>query len=365
MKYRNITNDGVPTPFYLGMLIEDYDSGPIEADVSASQFLVGSREYWLKKIKSPLRIKASKLFHSISGSALHAYQESKLDTVNKAILQNKIEFPLLKRYQFTKELNAELKTIIPDLSFEVPHLLQEVRVYRKININDREYAVSGQFDLIDLFEGIIWDYKEMSVAKFQFNDFSKFENQLNIYRWLLAEPFISEDFSPLLQQLTLILKQLKFEEFRLAIKLKDWKEKDTIRHDYPSLPFQQVSLPVWGLEKTESFITEHIARLFKWEEKDPFTIPICEDFATWKTTDTYPVFKLNKDKSKPVNERAMPGTKDFLTSEEAVSFIDNHKDKDYLYIGKREGYRRYCHEYCDMSAKGLCNIEKLEENELQ
>jgi hypothetical protein len=269
---------------------------------------------------------------------------------------------LASRKEFEKALNEELAKV----GYEnyIPCLISEIRVYRELDIKGRKFIISGKFDLLDMFTRTLYDYKEMSVSKYQFNDWHKFEIQSNVYLWLMRNPMILDSYTSFQKELMKILKTITVDSIKLAIKLKDWKSQSVGRsRDYPEKGFQQIEIEKWDDMRTTDLLTFHIERLYQYENVNPLEIPICEDIATWRKDSTFPVFKKNKDGKIAEAPRAMPGTASFTAKDQAIEFISTHKDKELLYCEERPSNRLYCHEYCNMSAIGLCKIHELEKQE--
>jgi len=107
------------------------------------------------------------------------------------------------------------------------------------------WSISGAVDLqvIDS-DGIhIQDYKTTSVWAVR-NDKPEWEQQLNIYAWLIA-----------------FNKKVQIKSLTIVGILKDWSKSEADRNpEYPQKPVAMVDVPLWTYEEQENFIKGRIAK---------------------------------------------------------------------------------------------------------
>ena len=126
------------------------------------------------------------------------------------ILSGIKSFILAKRHQDEIEMDASeginmlLGTAVHNI-FEGNQNEDEVAEdYIKIQVNDL-YTLSGRFDLYNLKDEEITDYKTCSIWKIKFKDYEDWKKQLLIYSWMLKK------------------LDMKVKKARITALIKDWK----------------------------------------------------------------------------------------------------------------------------------------------
>ena len=171
-------------------------------------------------------------------------------------------------------------------------------------------------------EVVIGDYKLTTV--YAIKDVKKWEQQLNIYAWLV------ERNDPSIR-----VKRLEIYAF-----LRDWKISQSESYkNYPSQPGITIDIPLWCFTKREEFVRERIAIQ---EAAEAGELPECSHESRWPIGENFKVVKTG-------TTRAIAGHSKFKSMEDAQSAmwaLNNPEDHEVVHVFS--GYRR-CQSYCDIS----------------
>ena len=181
--------------------------------------------------------------------------------------------------------------------------------------------ISGKADFWDKENGIIQDYKTPKVYTIQKGDFKEWEEQLNIYAYMVR------------------YHGYEVNRIEVVAILKDWsKVKAKNDPDYPQSQVVVIPLKLWSREEQERFIQERINKLEKWVDvEDVEKLPECED--KWEREKTYAVKKVGSTRA----------TKVFKKREEAEKYLEG---KEGYKIEERGGEPIKCMHYC--AVKDFC-----------
>ena len=184
--------------------------------------------------------------------------------------------------------------------------------------------ISGAMDVQIVKEGrvSIGDYKTTTV--FALKDTKKWEEQLNIYAWLVERE-----------------RGLAVEKLTIYAFLRNWSitMSEKIK-GYPETPGITVDIDLWDFGKRDDFVRDRIEKHKKCEPLDESDLPPCSHEARWPSGTLYVVQSLD-DK----------GSAFFKTKREAKKYYEDlafdkqmtaFQDKTY------ETYRR-CKSYCVFS----------------
>lgn len=135
--------------------------------------------------------------------------------------------------------------------------------------------VSGAIDLQEVTpEGIgIVDYKFTS-AWAVMNDKIEWEQQLNVYKWLVER-----------------VKKMPVKSLRICALIRDFSRHDTEREGYPQAPIHMVEIPMWDAVKAESYVRERLEmhRNSKLSADFGEALPECSPEERWMSETTYAV----------------------------------------------------------------------------
>jgi hypothetical protein len=234
--------------------------------------------------------------------------------------------PALKAH-LIREHNEELETDAMDLVWSLlgngVHNLLENHTVDGVS-EERLYAermgvrIGGQID--NRHGSVISDYKVTSTYKIQRQEFSDWENQLNVYAWLCRN------------------NDIEITELKIITFLRDWRESELLRNpDYPKTPCVVVKIALWDELQQEDYVHD---RLLAHKAIAP-----CTDKEMWAEPDKWAVYKKGGKRATKLCE----------TEEEAQAYIKANSSKAYgveYYIEHRKGQRRHCQRYC--AARDIC-----------
>lgn len=221
---------GLPDVFMDLCAEDEYDKG--EADFSTTELISPP---WLRMLQSrhddEVTEDISQRFWSLSGNAKHYILEK-----------------IAKRN--------------PD------RYIAEERYYIEID----GYKIGGKLDLYDKQENHLWDYKESSVWKLSFGDFSDWTAQASINRYILSENGIHPA-----------------KASNLCL-LKDWKQRDSKRkRDYPIAPMVPVHLHLMTKEVTLRYIRDRVKLHADARERGIATV--CDAKDRWQRGEAWAIKK--------------------------------------------------------------------------
>ena len=135
-------------------------------------------------------------------------------------------------------------------------------------------TISGQIDLQHERDGgvVITDYKFTS-AWAVMADKPEWEEQLNVYRWLVET-----------------VKGNRVDALNICALIRDFSRHDT-REGYPAAPIQMISIPMWDLDKTEAFVRRRLDahRDAKVAHEFGDALPECTPEERWQSETVYAV----------------------------------------------------------------------------
>jgi hypothetical protein len=143
--------------------------------------------------------------------------------------------------------------------------------------------ISGQIDLYDRQDHILYDWKETSVWRFllrgsELNDKDEWVQQANINLYLMR----MHDFN--------VLRLVN-----IAL-LKDWKARKARfgrEPDYPKCAVHVMPLPMWSIGQAQSYINERVEK-HRAEAANP---PVCNKEERWQRDATFAVMRRDKKRA--------------------------------------------------------------------
>ena len=149
------------------------------------------------------------------------------------------------------------------------HVTEE-RIFAEID----GVTVSGQIDLQSEEDGgvVITDYKFCS-AWAVMNDKPEWEQQLNVYKWLVET-----------------VKRRKVVGLRICALIRDFNRHE-VREGYPAAPIQMLEIPMWDSVTAEVFIRNRLEmhRNAKVAQDFGDPLPECSPEERWQSETTYAV----------------------------------------------------------------------------
>lgn len=255
------------------------------------------------------------------------YDKGDSDYTSTGVLQPPRMSVLTKKHW--DEMEEDVIDRLPRFAGQVKHVvlqrmaqknpdryIVETRFYAKVI----DFLFSGQIDLYDKQDCILYDWKEASVWKAIVGDQKEWHAQGNMNRYLLTHQCVNYPVTKVI-----------FIAF-----FKDWKRREAARdRDYPQQPVQTFEIPLWTNEQTFDFIAERI----RLHESAKIELPECTDEERWAKPTQWAVRKR-------VNKRA---TYVCDTLEEAEQ---RRGDNINMVIEERKGEDTRCLHHC--SAYPFC-----------
>ena len=211
------------------------------------------------------------------------------------------------------------------------HITEE-RIFAQID----DLTISGQIDLQQESDGgvIVVDYKFTS-AWAVMNDKPEWEQQLNVYKWLVET-----------------VKKKKVKALQICALIRDFSRHE-VREGYPAAPIQMIDIPMWDTVTAETYIRERLEHHRNAKVSHDFgeALPECSAEERWQTETKYAVMRQGR-------KRAI---KLFEVREEAESLAKKEKG----YVEVREGEPKRCTgNYCGV-AQWCEQYQRYVENERQ
>ena len=222
-----------------------------------------------------------------------------------------------------EQYNSEIQTDVTDLMWQMLgsalHVVMERGQTDGHITEERLFAevdglvVSGAIDLQEEKDGgvIITDYKFCSAWSVM-NEKPEWEQQLNIYKWLVES-----------------VKCKRVDGLRICALIRDFNRHET-RENYPAAPIQMVDIPMWSLLETEKFVRQRLDlhRDAKVAQDLGDALPECSPEERWQSETTYAVKRDGRKTAIRV----------FKTMEEAEELAQKEKG----YVETRPGEPKRC-----------------------
>jgi hypothetical protein len=184
-------------------------------------------------------------------------------------------------------------------------------------------TISGQVDLYK--DSVITDFKTTRCFKLMKSDFTEWEIQTNIYRFL-AEA-----------------NSYPVTKLRVFAFLLDWTQANNYQKNYPECPIVEIPLRLWEPKEIEAYIENRVNALNVASgliDKDLDYYYPCSEKEMWQDVRDWALLKKDKPEGRAL--------KVFKTQEEANSWTAK---KDEIIL-PRKSARTRCHRYC--AAAPIC-----------
>ena len=196
-------------------------------------------------------------------------------------------------------------------------------VERKLWDKILDRKVVGKFDLY--LNGALYDWKSTSVWKVIFGQDKDYEEQLNIYAYLLRT------------------NGVKVNILYIIFWLTDWDKNKALQGgDYPAMQIVQKRIKnLWTVETQLDFLEYRVQQQIDAEDKPDDELPDCHDEEMWSKPDKFAIEKPNGTRAIRVVD----------SMDEAEQYIKNSKtkDKDTWKINCRPGSRMRCEQFCKVN----------------
>jgi hypothetical protein len=197
-------------------------------------------------------------------------------------------------------------------------------VEQRLHADIDGWTISGAIDL-QILKGntiAISDYKTTS-AWAVMNEKKDWENQLNIYAWLVEK-----------------VKKETVDSVSIVAIIRDWSRRDAAtKEGYPPSPVKEIPIKLWSFAEREQFISDRIAAHsaceFAMETEED--IPDCTPDEMWEKPAVWAIRKVGGVRAKSLHG----------TEEEAVGMLEE-LGKGYE-IEHRPGERTRCENFCPVN----------------
>ncbi|MBO7123247.1 MAG: PD-(D/E)XK nuclease family protein [Treponema sp.] len=199
----------------------------------------------------------------------------------------------------------------------------------RFSVQIQDKVVTGQVDLYDMENGIIFDYKRTSVWKSVYKNYEDWRKQGLIYAYLMRQ------------------NGLTVNKCVFVMLFRDWSKTESLKNaDYPKAPIQTVEFDVTdeALEEIEAYIRQKVAEISKAETMADDEIEPCSEEERWARPTIYAVMK--KGRKTAVNAKLTNKAE----AEAMAATIDGG------YVEERKGVSAKCEGYC--SCCDFCKFYK-------
>ena len=197
-------------------------------------------------------------------------------------------------------------------------------VEQRIHTHHDGYNISGAIDLQVIENGSIHlkDYKTTS-AWAVMNDKPEWEQQLNVYAWLVEKE-----------------KKQPVSSLGIVAIIRDWSRRDAEnKEDYPPAPIKEIPIKLWSYEEREQYVSDRISAHSSCEFAMEIggDLPDCTPEEMWEKPHSWAIKKIGGVRAKSVYDNEAEAQKDL----EALG-------KDYM-IEHRPGERTRCEKFCQVN----------------
>jgi hypothetical protein len=191
----------------------------------------------------------------------------------------------------------------------------DVLVEKRFHKDYGSHSVSGQVDIYDIKNNIIYDIKTVGAFALSYGIKPAWTNQLNV----LADLMKNDGW--------------KVSGLAIVAFSKDFNEKNVKPGStYPESALKVIhDIPYWPVSETRKYIDKRLQRHF-------FDEHICDREERWQSESKVAVMKKKKVRA----------VKLFDTEDDANDFIITQKDQEDLYIEDRPGFNMRCSKYCNV-----------------
>jgi len=182
---------------------------------------------------------------------------------------------------------------------------------------DNGYSVTGAFDIYE--DKTLFDLKTTSVwSKVYRSGYDKWEQQLNIYRYLLVK------------------QGFEVDALKIVAIYRDWSVGQAKRGgDYPPNQVEVIEFPIWEYSKVEEFIKFQLEEIDSYIRFSDDELPLCSMEDRWATPTKYAIKKKGRKSAVKV----------FDDIERATEYLREKKDNK-LSLETRVGTDKKCVSYC-------------------
>ena len=194
--------------------------------------------------------------------------------------------------------------------YETDTSITEERLYHNIE----GLTLTGQIDIYE--DKTLWDLKVTSMWSKMYGYPIQWEQQLNIYRYLMVKSGFEVD------------------KLKSLVIFRDWTKYQGMKKGINS----QVDVDlkrVWDLEETEEFIRKQLIEIKAMRDLRDEDLPLCSPEDRWADDTKYAVMKLNRKSAVKLHDNMQDAQ------------VDAGKRGSGHYVEIRKGKDKRCIDYCD------------------
>jgi len=217
-------------------------------------------------------------------------------------------------------LGSSIHKLFEESAQQLNDVVSEERLSHKVNGTVISGAIDYQFQSDDLID--LKDYKSTSVYSVMMGPKIEWEQQLNVYSYLVRHA-----------------KGLKVGSITVIAILRDWRRADAERRgDYPASPIVEIPINLWPEDKQDKYVAERV-RLHKVAEMEVGLAPLpeCNEEERWAAQEKWAVH----------TGAAKRATKLFDTEKDAKEFASKSSNRKVIH--RPPSYRRCEQDYCGVS----------------
>lgn len=305
----------------------EYDTYKIGGDISCTTLIDAPQIRVLKKkYSSDIVTDASEMLWALMGTAMHHILErSHITDKRKDAFLTVIDTIRKESSRFGDNDQKKLKELSDKImqlaGVFFPEMKNRYIWEMTMHFEYNGMVLYGTFDLYDLEEETLYDYKVCSVWAFKPESQLKWNAQTNVYAFMLREAGY-------------VVNQIKI----VAI-FRDWQasKAEFAGADYPKHQMLTIPIPVIDQEKMRTYIQMRMDLHIKAEQGE---VPDCTDKERWATPNSFAVKKKGIKKALRVFTSQQRGSADEYVKQ------NNAKNAGLLFIENRIGESKRCDSYC-------------------
>lgn len=328
----------LPEPLFNAIKYNSYRTG---GDISVTT-LVDAPQVRILKKKHDIEEDVSEMVWALMGTAIHEIlSRANISDVRKRAFILVIDTLKEKAKEIQDNDNSEadkynrcahyLFSLLPVF---FPELNERYIFEKTVQIEVQGKILAGTFDLYDIQEKRLKDYKICSVYQWIFPEAKKkWFAQTNIYSYLLEQ------------------NGYEVKGIDIVAIFRDFSELKKLQNkDYPASQVMEIEVPLHSMEDRQKYISSRMALHIQAENGAQID---CTGKEKWQTLDTFAVMP------KPGAKRAIA----LFDNEDAANKykLENEHRHVGMYVEKRLGENKRCDSYC--SVRNACPQRQRELNQ--
>lgn len=328
----------LPEPLFNAITHNSYRTG---GDISVTT-LVGAPQVRMLKKKHNIEEDVSDMVWALIGTCIHEI----LNRANIADFRKRAFLVVIDTLKKKSKLTGEeddfqkfdmdgynkcAEYLFKLLPAFFPELKERYLFEQTLQIEVQGKVLAGTFDLFDLQEKRLKDYKVCSVYNFIFPEAKKkWFAQTNIYAYLLEQ------------------NGYEVKGIDIVAIFRDFSEsKKLTNKDYPISQVMEIEVPLHSMEVRQQYIAARMALHIRAEEGEQIN---CTGIEKWSKATEWAAMP------KPGAKRAIAR---FDTEESALNYkMEYSHNHPLMYIEKRQGENLKCDKYCEV--RDVCPQRKRE-----